>query len=132
MQCAMLPRVDVFPETTMRTLIAALVLVVAPLTHAAPACKIPGMPKIIGLDYHQARAKLIVAGFRPVLADVDEIRDRGAELATPTALGYFEVAACAGSGTAPCAADWRTPKKRPFSVYTVGHLSEVSGFDCGH
>jgi len=45
----------------MKTLFVALLALSLPAFAACP----PGIPKIIGLDYHTARAKLISRGFLP-------------------------------------------------------------------
>ena len=117
----------------MRTALLAIALAfVAPHAQAAPACTVHGLPKIVGLSYHQARAVLIEAGFKPVMQPMENIEDRGVELAEPKSLGYFEVGSCAGTGTAPCVADWKPRKGRAFIVQTQGHMSEVAGIDCAH
>jgi hypothetical protein len=52
------------PAYPMKTFLLALALALA-----IPACAScpPGIPKIVGLDYHTARAKLIKAGFLPMI-----------------------------------------------------------------
>lgn len=85
-----------------------------PFSAFAQNCTPPGLPKIIGLDYHTARAALIKAGFLPVK---QKHNPDGApfEFSTSDSLGYIEAVAFGFTGNASGLFAWRS-KKAPFSV----------------
>jgi hypothetical protein len=93
---------------------------------AASDCHLSGLPKIIGLDYHTARAKLINAGCMPAIFPIDELRD-GTLRDDAAALGYFE-ADIPGSGDAFRPFYWLA-KKKPFTVTATG-CENVIKFRC--
>ncbi len=90
----------------------------------ADDCRIPGLPNIIGLDYHHARADLIVAGFRPVPVARSFERD-GRMFDEPDAVGYFEASDCSGTGFAGCLYKWKSPTGRRFTVYAREVFGQV-------
>jgi hypothetical protein len=99
-------------------MLTALLMFLAPHATAGDwtACNLRGAPKITDMDYHHARAALIVAGFRPVPIRSDRLAD-SPMVKTPRALGYHEAADC---GNAACSFSWRSPNGRAFSVIVDG------------
>lgn len=57
------------------TKISALLISAALSLPAAVADCPRGLPRIVGMDYHHARARLIVAGFRPAVPAPDALPD---------------------------------------------------------
>lgn len=96
-----------------------LIVLLATLPAHAGGCRIPGLPKIIGLDYHHARADLIVAGFMPVFQRHRPEEHPPHEFTRAHALGYFETMICGGTGNAGCDFFFSGNGKK-FSVETTG------------
>ena len=91
---------------------------------AAPACKIPELPKFGNISYHQIRARLIESGFTPDMRKHDPDMMPAEEY---HALGYFEVC---DIGNQQITYAWVSPKKIKFTVYTT-HIGG-NGIRCGH
>jgi hypothetical protein len=88
---------------------------------ALSACP-PGMPKINGLDYHTARAKLIKAGFIPVL-NASKYDGNAPTSPDAAALGYFE---SMFPGNASRRFLWQTKGQQfEISVYECEELSDT-------
>ncbi len=103
----------------MRTLIVFLLFSCSVLAGPCPK----NLPRIVGMDYHHARAKLIVAGFMPSIpehtADIYELTG------TQKTLGYLEGEG--GCATGSCIDAYHWPG---FTVHTLGGYSIVRKVTC--
>lgn len=92
---------------------------------AAPARSVP-IPPLKGATYHQARARLLAAGWFPVQTKPPGvIADNDPDIAggngrTFWERGYLEVEACSGTGLAPCAFRWADKYGNQINVTTRG------------
>ena len=104
-------------------LLAACALAASLAAGAAPGFAAgPGAaPRIVGLPYADARARLIRAGWRPAENPIDPTNPDLASGNGPyfVARGYRELVACAGTGRAPCRFAFRR-SGRILTVVTVG------------
>lgn len=99
----------------MRLFFAALALM-SSVAVAAPPCSVPGLPSINNVSYHQARSRLIEAGFIPAITPTDA--NLSAIVDEPRRLfGYGEVSDCSGTGYGGCVYNWRSPKGQAFNIY---------------
>ena len=106
-----------------------------PMTLLALLCAAPGgaearpagLPRIEGMTYPAARARLIRAGWRPYVAPGP--RAAGA-LESGNGLyvrsrGWREAEDCAGTGMAPCRFRFRGPRGRVIEVVTLGEAPRL-------
>lgn len=101
----------------MRYLILFATVVIA-INAEARDCNIRGLPRIVGMDYHHARAELITAGFMPLFSPKPE-DSAPYEFDRAMRLGYMETIECGGTGSAGCVFTWAT-RTAPFFVETTG------------
>lgn len=97
----------------MKNIFSAALFLCIPAAIAAPGCSVP---PVAGKTYHQARAALIEAGFKPVAIPTENT----APLEPWRALGYLEAFDCAGTGAAGCMFAWRTGQGRKVTITTAG------------
>ncbi|MEA3018072.1 MAG: hypothetical protein QOI38_2794 [Sphingomonadales bacterium] len=100
------------------------------LSWAAPAgaeARPAGVPRIEGLAYPAARARLIRAGWRPFVAPGPRAAGALESGNGPyvRARGWREAEDCAGSGPAPCRFRFRGPRGRVIRVATLGEAPRL-------
>lgn len=109
------------------TLIALTLPFASALAAGCPAPKQAlSIPKIENANYHQARTRLIAAGWFPVRTIAPEDEGEIGEFGNTRAFwdrGYLEVESCAGTGRAPCAFRWADKYGNQMSVFTEGDES---------
>lgn len=76
-------------------------------------------PRIVGMDYHHARAELILAGFVPV-RQVHDPNGAPFEFTRSDALGYIETAGFCYTGSGCGSFIWQSAAGQPFEVYATG------------
>jgi hypothetical protein len=83
------------------------------------------IPVIFGLNYDEARKKLIEAGWQPLLAAPQSEQEHASSGNGPElwAFGFREVRSCAGSGMANCTFNYSDVYNNSLSVFTTGEVS---------
>ena len=92
-------------------LLAALLALPSAPAIADQARQGASVPRVQGLTYHAARARLIRAGWRPVEGVIDPTNPDLASGNGPAFIrrGYRELVSCSGTGLAHCRFAWRRP-----------------------
>jgi hypothetical protein len=105
-------------------------LALVTLVCAAPAgaeARPAGVPRIEGLAYPAARARLIRAGWRPYAAPGPRAAGALESGNGPyvRSRGWREAEDCAGSGLGPCRFRFRGPRGRAIHVVTLGEAPDL-------
>ena len=115
-----------------RSIAVAVGLVVASFLAPAfaadcpPPKRVVPIPTLKGASYHQARARLLAAGWFPVQTKPRGVNpDNDPDIASGNGRlfwerGYLEVEGCAGTGLAPCSFRWADKYGNQIRVVTQG------------
>lgn len=112
-----------------RTFATAVVALSVHTAHAAPPCqpkKHAQIPSLHEVNYHEARARLIAAGWFPVQTKprgVDQNDDPDIAFGNGKLFwdrGYLEVESCSGTGFSSCAFRWTDKYGNQVRITTRG------------
>ena len=88
----------------------------------------PGVPRIEGLAYPEARLRLRRSGWRPLIHPTaasgnSDLRTGNGPFVSER--GWREAVSCAGTGLAPCLFRFRGPRGRVIEVVTLGEAPDL-------